>query len=598
MMQPVKDYGELKNRAREELNALRGLMSDEEAARREADALLAKLDSDTFNLVVLGQFKRGKTTFINALLGDNVLPTAVVPLTSIITVIRYGSEPRTTVIYQDGRSQVIGPGSLADYVTERGNPKNEKRVGHVEIEYPSGYLKEGVMIIDTPGIGSTFLHNTEVTYSFLSKVDAAVFMLSTDPPVSDVELRFLEDVRKHVKKFFFILNKIDRADADEAKESLAFNRAVIGEKMGAEPKIYPLSAKQALEGKIKGDRELLLRSGYVDFDGALGTFLTNDKCSVFLRSILDRASGLVEARRLSLAIEKKTRALSVRALEEKATMFNGELERFLRDKEANVHLIEWDVDSMIKTLDVDSGKFKKEMTPVIIRQMESFIDTYPKAGNREFLNATKDELFKVISGTCDGWRASEEGKISGLYADKAKSHSERWEDSIRRFEKASSDIFDVEVRHYSFDGAPDLHTPLFYGIDTFMDEGMLLDTALTTINLMMPSSVFRGQVKNAMRERVERSLDMNSGKIRYAFLESLLKSSKSMKATYESMADTLVSSVKQALERARAEKSMSATEAQDRAVEIDHMLAVLEENKKRLEAVELYCRRPELTPIA
>lgn len=286
-----------------------------------------------------------KTAFIKP--GDNVLPTAVVPLTSIITAIPC-SAPKTTVIYLDGRSEAIEPSQLGDYVTERSNPKNARRVGHVEIEYPSDYLKEGVTIIDTPGIGSAFLHNTEVAYNFLSKVDAAVFMLSVDPPVSEVELKFLEDVRKHVKKLFFVLNKVDNASAAEVSEFIAFNGGASGEKMGAEPNVYPLSARQALEAKLKGDPELLRKSGYTDFEFELEYFLTREKGNVLLRTIVDRALGFVEARRLSLAIEKKTMEMSARALEEKAALFNAELERLLRDKDVNVHLIEWDVDSIIR----------------------------------------------------------------------------------------------------------------------------------------------------------------------------------------------------------------------------------------------------------
>jgi GTPase SAR1 family protein len=586
----MNNYSELKGVVRKELNSLRGLVCGD-GALREVDGLLEKLDADSFNLVVLGQFKRGKTTFINALLGANVLPTAVVPLTSIITAIRYGSAPKTTVIYLDGRSEEIEPSRLGDYVTERGNPKNSRRVGHVEMEYPSGYLKGGVMIIDTPGIGSTFLHNTEVTYNFLSKVDAAVFMLSVDPPVSEVELKFLGDVSKHVKKLFFVLNKVDNASAADVSESIAFNTAVIGEKLGEEPKLYPLSARQALEAKLKGDPELLRKSGYTDFEFELEHFLTEEKGKVLLRSIVDRASGLVEARRLSLSIEKRTMELSARALEEKAALFNGELERFLRDRDANVHLIEWDVDSIIKTMDEDIGRFKKDMAPVVARQVEEFIDSYPRSGNREFLNAVKERLYQAVSDACDAWRVREEEKVTRLYAEKAKAHAERLDEFIRRIEKASSDIFNVEVKHYSLGCPVDLHTPLFYGIDAFMEEGMLIDATATTLNLLLPSPLFRAQVKGAIREKAERSLDMNSGRIRYAFLESLLKSSKAMKASYESVADTLIASVRSAIERARAEKAMP-EDTGKRSAEIDRLLAALDGHRMRLEAIEASYLQP------
>ena len=100
-----------------------------------------KLITNRFYLVVLGQFKRGKSTFINSLIGDKLLPTSIVPLTSIVTVLRFGDRPQIEVLFKDGTRKEIDRGSISDYVTEKGNPKNVKSVDHVEISYPSEYLK-------------------------------------------------------------------------------------------------------------------------------------------------------------------------------------------------------------------------------------------------------------------------------------------------------------------------------------------------------------------------------------------------------------------------------------------------------------------------
>jgi GTPase SAR1 family protein len=578
-------YGELKAAIRDELTAIGDLFtcgSDGDLSSA-ARALVEKLGSNTFNFVVLGQFKRGKTTFINALLGDKVLPTAVVPLTSIITIIRHGASPKMTVIYRGGRSEMIAPVSLADYVTERGNPKNVKGVSHVEIEYPSDYLKDGVMLIDTPGIGSTFLHNTEVTYNFLSKVDAAVFMLSTDPPISSVEMEFLEDVKKQVKKFFFVLNKADYLDTDELNDSIAFNREVIACAMnGSDIKIFPMSAKIALDAKMRGDAAALGMSGYCDFDRALSSFLVSEKGNLLLRSVVNKALSLIESKRVSLSIEQKSRQMSIQALDDRVSKFNAELERFQRDKGSELHLIDWDVEMIIKTLDEDLYKFKSEQEPAVLKSMTEFIDTYPKSGNREFLDAVKASLYKVVSGVCESWRAREESKLSSMYKEKAQVHAERMDSFVRHFEKTFSDIFDVSVSHYSYEETPDLHTPIYYGIETFLDEGLLLDTISTNINLLLPSRAFRDNIKNDMRERSIRSIDMNSGKMRYAFLESLTKSAGAYRSSYGSTAEAMVNSVRSAIGRAMAENQCSAEEAKRRGAEIERALIALEGHKEVL----------------
>lgn len=221
-----------------------------------------KLLENRFHLVVLGQFKRGKSTFINSILGDPVLPTSVVPLTSIVTLLKYGEKESVQVTFNEGSHRTIRREELADYVTERGNPANEKGVRRVEISFPSEYLKDGVSIIDTPGVGSTFENNTEMTYSYLPNMDAALFLLAVDPPISQAEIAFLKDVRQYVEKIFFIQNKIDYLGAMEREESLAFSKEAIEKALGLDGiQIFPLSARQALERNGRAMNILSVRAG-------------------------------------------------------------------------------------------------------------------------------------------------------------------------------------------------------------------------------------------------------------------------------------------------------------------------------------------------
>jgi ribosome biogenesis GTPase A len=136
--------------------------------------------------VVLGQFKRGKSSFINSIIGDKILPTSVVPLTSIVTMLKYGQQEEIEVIFEGGNRRVISQGKLPDYVTERGNPKNVKEVKQVEIAFPSAFLKDGLFIIDTPGVGSTFQNNTEMTHNYLPFTSAkpALLILALDVGLS------------------------------------------------------------------------------------------------------------------------------------------------------------------------------------------------------------------------------------------------------------------------------------------------------------------------------------------------------------------------------------------------------------------------------
>ena len=149
-----------------------------------------KLEEEAFNLVVLGQFKRGKSTFINSLLGESILPTAIIPLTSVVTILRYGPKLKVEVEYLNGRLEEIDLAGLPAFITERENPQNKKAVKEVTVFYPSQYLKGGVRIIDTPGAGSVYSHNTEAAYAYLPYVDAGIFVISADPPFPGASISF------------------------------------------------------------------------------------------------------------------------------------------------------------------------------------------------------------------------------------------------------------------------------------------------------------------------------------------------------------------------------------------------------------------------
>ena len=201
-----------------------------------------KLALEQFNLVVMGQFKRGKSTFINALIGAEILPTSIIPLTSIVTILRYGQKAKAMVRYLDEKEEEIDLPDIPKFVTEKRNPKNKLRVKEVEILFPSDYLKDGVRIIDTPGVGSVFKHNTDVAYAYLPYVDAGVFIVTPDPPLGEAEHRFLTEVREHADKFIFVLNKTDLVEASDLSESMDFTTNLIQEDLGQSVNLYPVSA--------------------------------------------------------------------------------------------------------------------------------------------------------------------------------------------------------------------------------------------------------------------------------------------------------------------------------------------------------------------
>ena len=146
-----------------------------------------------------------------------------------------------------GLRESVALNTLGDYITEDGNPGNKKQVGWVEIAYPSPFLEGGVVLIDTPGIGSTHAHNTLTTESYMEQIDAGIVVLSVDLPITEVESHFVRRIKLDIPKLFFILNKTDLASLDEISKITRFLEMELERLQIESPEIFALSARQALQ---------------------------------------------------------------------------------------------------------------------------------------------------------------------------------------------------------------------------------------------------------------------------------------------------------------------------------------------------------------
>jgi GTP-binding protein EngB required for normal cell division len=197
------------------------------------NALHERLATERFQLAVLGQFKRGKSTVLNALLGQSVLPIGVVPVTAIPTFLESAATSNIRVTYVSGKVEEFEPKGtealrekLTMFVTEEANPRNALNVAQVDVCLPAELLERGVVLIDTPGVGSTHRHQTAAADAVLPECDAALFVVSADPPITEIEIDYLARIRETVARLIVVLNKIDnvesheRAKADDERNEL------------------------------------------------------------------------------------------------------------------------------------------------------------------------------------------------------------------------------------------------------------------------------------------------------------------------------------------------------------------------------------------
>src|SRR5579884_891381 len=265
--------------------------------------LVVQLAEDRFNLAVVGQFKRGKSTLMIPVLESHLLPAGLRPLKAAITTLCYGSKERV-VLRRKGWTfeQEVPMTELAEYITERGNPGNEKGLIEARIELPLPFLRRGLHFIDTPGIGSARQENTATTYAFLPQMAAVIFVTSVEAPLSEAEERFLLDIRGQVRQLFIVVNKLDMLGDTEREEVLGYIQAQVNRLLGTgDVRLYPLSARVGLAAKLNHDQAGISRSGLLPFEQALTAFLAEAQGRTFLVSILDRALRLFTGANLALA---------------------------------------------------------------------------------------------------------------------------------------------------------------------------------------------------------------------------------------------------------------------------------------------------------
>jgi GTP-binding protein EngB required for normal cell division len=267
----------------------------------DARTLAEHVAEGRFYVACVGQFKRGKSTLLDALVGERLLPTGIVPVTTVPTVVRYGEQRSARMKTATQPWKAIPLNEVAQYVAEDHNPENVKKVTGVEVFVPAPLLASGMCFVDTPGLGSVFAGNTAATQDFIPHIDAALVVIGADPPISGEELAIVETVAAQVRDLLFVLNKADRVTEGEREAATAFARKLLESRLRRPVEIiYEVSAAERLEGRgperdwrqLAADLQTL-----AEHSGQSLTLAARDRG---LRRITDRLLRIVHEERAAL----------------------------------------------------------------------------------------------------------------------------------------------------------------------------------------------------------------------------------------------------------------------------------------------------------
>ncbi len=555
------------------LDRLEGL-AGEERRPRIAD-LRARLAVGRLRVLLVGEAKRGKSTLGNALLGRDVLPTGVTPVTAITTQVvpAEGGPECIEVTGTDGTVSRSPLSALADLVSEQGNPQNVRGVADIVVRLRSRLADRGVTLVDTPGVGSALAHNTAEAQSAYDRMDAAVVVLTADPPASASELELLGRIRAASVRTFVVLNKVDRLDPVERAEAMAYVSSLVGDE-----RVYPCSARYATAeaSGAPGSGS----AGFDEFAADLTAYLA-ERAVVDLERSLRMAAvriardalddALVEGAVLRADTEGQRAAVSqflsrTRDLAVLADAADGRL--------AHLH------HRLREDLDGSARAEVARLRPEVREAVDGALEARRGSAFEELDAAAREALAAVVGPAAHAWQVEREAEIRDRVEQSVTMESARLRQACAGIRDAAAQLLqiDLSVR----DVGVDLPRVPLVPLDFAAEVGWRPPLAGAARRLLTPGRAYRRAVV-AMAEEGSRLTDRHVGRARsnlQAGLDELARTyHRSLAVAYADAGTRFGSVVEDARDRAEEATSSLTSRSLDngaRLADLERLVAELE----------------------
>jgi GTPase SAR1 family protein len=353
--------------------------------------LKTKIENRELVISVIGQFKRGKTAFINGVLETAVLPVGVIPVTSVATRIQYGNE-LAEVYFKTGEHQTVALEQLVGYIAEQQNPNNQKGVSFVNLFLPDEFLKDGITLVDTPGVGSIHQNNTDEAYAFMKDSDAIIFMLSVDSPINEIEREFLVEARNYAAKFYFAINKIDTISPADLEAYLGYCHDILCEIMAVDAiELFAISAR------TKAGMDELFAKISEDIKVSVDQIII-ESVEIKFREVLGAALSHLELYRRAYGMPLKNLEQKRKELEEKL----GSLDQITRD--STFYLLRH-IDELLEqiraVLQDGSTGIREVLSAEMADAYQKHRDAKPKALEKVLMALQENQLLEHLSALSD-----------------------------------------------------------------------------------------------------------------------------------------------------------------------------------------------------
>lgn len=378
---------------------------------RMVNNLESAIHQDCYKILVLGEFKRGKSTLVNALLGRSIVPMDVLPETATLNEVVYSDTPFVKVFYSNG---LVEDGILSAEFLQRFSASAENSQAHlvdkIQMGYPLPFLQDKITLVDTPGVADLDETRCDVTYQIIPQANAVIFLLDANTPLTQSEKDFLVDrlIPQGIDNILFLLNKYDFIDEEEDEgflEEVEHRLRITlkdeaGNDLLKEIRILPISAKMALEGHIYDKESLVHESGLVQVQERLMQMLSKGDVEVAkLESYKHKYQILLQHIAHMMSEDIALQSLSVKELESIAKNIQTLLDAKSEVKEK----ISLYVDSMRTVILGMTQKSIKCFQNKLITNVHEDVDSFKGTELNEYVNKT---LARYIKREYENWIAT------------------------------------------------------------------------------------------------------------------------------------------------------------------------------------------------
>jgi small GTP-binding protein len=502
--------------------------------------LAGRMAAARYHIAVLGDFKRGKSTLVNALIGQSLLPSGVVPLTTVATEVHVGGT-EAAVVFRDSTRCEIEPDEIVDYVTEQANPSNAKGVLRAEVGVATDFGAPGLVLVDTPGLSSVNASNTEEAQKALRDADGAVVVLAADNPLSKSERDVLELLALRRAKVFLVVNRCDTLTPIELAEVRSFVAGVAGEALEEPVAPYCVSARNALERTQGASADSI---EFDKFRAALADFVEFDLMSA------RRAAGVAEVKRLvddierTMDLEEAADAMDIATLDEQIVRLSRVVDEGRRLLSEDVVVLRHDAEALLDEAGRDLSDRSASAARCCAPELAAAVADLPRSqlerGSRDVIeNLVRTRFESIRSGVAD--------QVEAQWTALADRFTERVREQIAAVVETAGDLFAVHLPHVEVPALGTQRERFSYRFFYAESQNAVLGRA---VGRLVPSAILRRQTLRRATQRLRQEFDKHAGRARYDIAERLHSAeaelSRSMASEFEQTQASLLAACTEA----------------------------------------------------